>query len=64
MNITEAFKLQLDSGAKEMFFFGIEDLASMKIEIKSHKGSLDSFPKLTFVRMLTDSVPLFKVKND
>ena len=63
VNTTEIFKNQINSGATEMFFYGIETPAEkvedIRIDIKSHKGSLDSFPKLNYVRMLTDSVPLF-----
>ena len=62
--INEHFKNQIEQGATEMFFYGLEtiiqDLVESKIEIKSHKGALDTFPDLVYVRHMTDSIPLFK----
>ena len=62
--INEYFKNQIEQGATEMFFYGLEtivqDLVEIKIEIKSHKGTLDTFPDLVYVRHMTDSMPLFK----
>lgn len=62
--MNEHFKNQIEQGATEMFFYGLEtivqDLVESKIEIKSHKGTLDTFPNLEYVRHLTDGVPLFK----
>ena len=62
--INEHFKNQIEQGATEMFFYGLEtivqDLVESKIEIKSHKGTLDTFPDLVYVRHMTDSIPLFK----
>ena len=62
--INEHFKNQIEQGATEMFFYGLEtivqDLVEHKIQIKSHKGTLDSFPDLVYVRHMTDSIPLFK----
>lgn len=62
--INEHFKNQIEQGATEMFFYGLEtivqDLVEHKIEIKSHKGTLDTFPDLVYVRHMTDSIPLFK----
>lgn len=68
MNTTEIFKEQIDKGATEMFFYGIETPAEkvedIRIDIKSHKGSLDTFPdNLEFVRMMTPSNPLFRKKQ-
>ena len=67
MNIQEIFKNQINKGATEMFFYGIETPAErvedIRIDIKSHKGPLDAFPdNLEFVRMMTPSNPLFRLK--
>lgn len=67
MNIQEIFKEQIDKGATEMFFYGIETPAEkvedIRIDIKSHKGSLDTFPdNLEFIGMMTPSNPLFRKK--
>ena len=58
----EYFQKQIDSGATEMFFYGLERAEPFTISIMSHKGTLlDSFPtNLEFVRMLAESTPLFK----
>jgi len=63
--ISEHFKNQIGQGATEMFFYGLEagsgSIENMKINITNHKGALDTFPtNLEFVRMLSDSMPLFK----
>jgi hypothetical protein len=64
--MNEHFKNQIEQGATEIFFYGLEtivqDLVEIKIEIKSHKGTLDTFPELEYIRHLTDGVPLFKNK--
>ena len=61
MNIQEIFKNQIDGGATEMFFYGLEHPEPRTISIMRHKGSLDTFPSnLEFVRYLTPSNPLFK----
>lgn len=61
MNIQEIFKEQIDSGATEMWFYGLERPEPHTISIMRHKGSLDTFPtNLEFVRYLTPSNPLFK----
>lgn len=61
MNPAEIFKAQIDKGATEMFFYGLERLEPFTVSIMSHKGTLDSFPtNLEFVRMLAESTPLFK----
>jgi hypothetical protein len=59
------FEKQLDGGATDQFIYGIETLAETladsTVEIKIHKGTLDSFPdNLEFVRMMSDATPLFK----
>ena len=57
----EHFQKQIDSGATEMFFYGLERAEPFTISIMSHKDTLDSFPgNLEFVRMLAESTPLFK----
>lgn len=60
----EHFKNQIEQGATEMFFYGLQHPADavgdIRIEIKSHKGTLDTFPMLEYVRHLSDGVPLFK----
>ena len=64
MNTTEFFKKQVESGATEMFFYGLERPEPWTISIMRHKGTLDSFPtNLEFVRMLAESTPLFKEIN-
>ena len=61
MNIQEIFKNQIDGGATEMWFYGLERPEPHTISIMRHKGSLDTFPtNLEFVRYLTPSNPLFK----
>ena len=61
MNIQEIFKNQIDGGATEMFFYGLERPEPHTISIMRHKGSLDTFPSnLEFVGYLTPSNPLFK----
>ena len=63
----EHFKKQLEQGTTEMFFYGIEtvdeNLIEINIKIKSHKGTLDSFPDLVYVRHMTDSMPLFRERQ-
>ena len=44
MNIQEIFKNQIDSGATEMVFYGLERPEPHTISIMRHKGSLDTFP--------------------
>lgn len=63
--INEHFKNQIEHGATTMFFYGLESgsspLENMKINITNHKDTLDTFPtNLEFVRMLSESMPLFK----
>lgn len=69
MNIQENFKKQIEGGATEMFFYGVETLAekveNSRIDIKSHKGTLETFPtNLEFVRMMSESTPLFKLVEE
>ena len=57
----EHFKNQIEQGAAEMFFYGLERREPFTVSIMSHKGSIDSFPaNLEYVRHLTDGMPLFK----
>lgn len=61
MNTNELFRAQLDKGATEMFFYGLERPEPFTVSIMRHKGTLDSFPtNLEFVRMLAESTPLFR----
>jgi len=65
--MNEHFKNQIEQGATEMFFYGLEtivqEMVESKIQIKSHKGTLDSFPDLVYVRHMTDSMPLFRERQ-
>ena len=56
----EYFKSQLAEGATEMFFYGLETQEPHTLRIMRHRGTLDTFPNLEYVRHLTDGVPLFK----
>jgi hypothetical protein len=59
--IEEHFKNQVNEGATEMFFYGLERPEPFTISIQRHRGTLDTFPtNLEYVRHLTDGVPLFK----
>ncbi len=58
--MNEHFTKQLEQGATEMFFYALENSDQTKVEVKSHKGTLDTFPKLEYIRHLSESVPLFK----
>ena len=61
MNTNELFQAQIDGGATEMFFYGLERPEPHTVSIMRHKGTLDSFPtNLEFVRMLAESTPLFR----
>ena len=61
MNTNELFRAQLDKGATEMFFYGLERPEPFTVSMMRHKGTLDSFPtNLEFVRMLAESTPLFR----
>jgi hypothetical protein len=56
----EHFKSQIEEGAQEMFFYAIEQEGNLSIQ--RHRGTLDTFPDLEYVRHLTDGMPLFKNK--
>ncbi len=43
-----------------MFFYALESADQTRVEIKSHKGTIDTFPDLEYIRHLTDGMPLFK----
>lgn len=59
--MNEYFTKQIEGGATEMWFYGLERPEPHTISIMRHKGSLDTFPtNLEFVRMLAESTPLFK----
>ena len=58
--MNEHFKKQLEEGATEMFFYALENADQTNISVKSHKGTLDTFPNLESIRHLTDGMPLFK----
>ena len=59
--MNQYFKSQIEQGATEMFFYGLERPDPHTVSIMSHKGSLDTFPtNLEYVRHLTDGMPLFK----
>jgi hypothetical protein len=64
MNITEMFAKQIAEGANEknLFFYGIEAVRDEEevIEMRVHKGSLDTFPNLTYVNHLHEMFPLFR----
>jgi hypothetical protein len=54
----EHFNNQINEGAIEMFFYAIEREGN--VTIQRHRGTLETFPNLKYVRHLTDGVPLFK----
>lgn len=56
----EHFSKQIEEGAKEMFFYGLERPEPFTVSIMRHKGTLDTFPALEYVRHLSDGIPLFK----
>jgi hypothetical protein len=56
--MNEYFKSQLDEGATDQFFYAI--MQESNLTIQRHRGTLDTFPELEYVRHLTDGVPLFK----
>ena len=61
MNVHKLFQSQIDKGATEMFFYGLERPEPFTVSIMSHKDTLDSFPtNLEFVKMLAESTPLFR----
>lgn len=54
----EHFAKQIEEGATEMFFYALE--VDSNLTIQRHRGTLDTFPNLEYVKHLTDGVPLFK----
>jgi hypothetical protein len=56
--MNEHFKQQIEQGATKMFFYAIEREGNLTIQ--RHRGTLDTFPDLEYVKHLTDGVPLFK----
>ncbi len=63
--ITEYFKKQIEAGTTEVFLYGLEkepeQEGNIVASIMRHKGTLDSFPtNLEFVKMMSDSIPLFR----
>lgn len=57
----EHFTKQVEQGAREMFFYGLERPDPHTVSIMSHKGTLDSFPSnLEYIRHLSEGMPLFK----
>ena len=54
------FQRQVDAGATEMFWYALE-LGPFELSMMRHKGTLDNFPtNVEFVKMATESVPVFK----
>jgi len=59
--MTEHFSKQIEEGATEMFFYGLERKDPFELRIERHRGTLDNFPtNLEYLRHLTDGIPLFK----
>jgi hypothetical protein len=56
--MNEYFKKQIEEGAREQFFYAI--MREGNLTIQRHRGTLDTFPNLEYVKHLTDGVPLFK----
>ena len=57
----EHFTKQIEKGATEMFFYGLERPDPHTVSIMRHKGTLDTFPSnLEYIRHLSESMPLFK----
>jgi hypothetical protein len=62
--MNEHFTKQIEQGATEMFFYGLERPDPHTVSIMSHKGTLDSFPtNLEYVRHLSEGMPLFKERQ-
>jgi hypothetical protein len=62
MNITELFEQQIQGGATDNFFYGIEIDGTVRIE--RHRGTIDSLSLDSFVfdRMM-GSTPFFRPKE-
>ncbi len=59
--MNEHFTKQIEQGATEMFFYGLERQEPFELSIQRHRGTLESFPtNLEYVRHLTEGIPLFK----
>jgi hypothetical protein len=56
----EYFKKQIEHGAEEVFFYALANEDESVLSVKGHRGTLDTFPQLEYVRQLTDGTPLFK----
>jgi len=56
--MNEYFKSQIEEGATEQFFYATEREGNLTIQ--RHRGTLETFPDLEYVKNLTDGVPLFK----
>jgi hypothetical protein len=59
----EHFKNQIDKGATDRFYYGLEFDNPHEIRMFQHKGTIDTFPELEYVRHLTPDWPLFKDKQ-
>jgi len=59
--MNEHFAKQIEEGATEMFFYGLERQEPFTVSIMRHRGTLDSLPtNLEYIRHLTEGIPLFK----
>jgi len=58
--MSEHFKKQVEQGATEMFFYAVENADQTRVDMRSHKGTLDTFPNLEYIRHLSEGIPLFK----
>jgi hypothetical protein len=56
--MNEYFKSQIEQGATETFFYAIEREGNLTIQ--RHRGTLETFLNLEYVKHLTDGIPLFK----
>ncbi len=58
------FEQQIAGGATDQFFYGVETDPEVpeqwSIKIERHRGTLDTFPNLVYIRHLTDGIPLFQ----
>jgi hypothetical protein len=56
--MNEYFAKQIEQGATDQFFYAI--MREGNLTIQRHRGALNTFPDLEYVKHLTDGVPLFK----
>jgi hypothetical protein len=56
--MNEYFAKQIEQGATDQFFYAI--MREGNLTIQRHRGTLDTFPDLEYVKHLTNGVPLFK----